>query len=48
VENCRVAWNSASDNESLTLSQVGNAATGKQNGQDRRLPLHKTAQLNIF
>jgi hypothetical protein len=45
---CRVAWNSTSDNENLPFTQVRNAATDKQNGEGRRLPLYKTAQLNIF
>jgi hypothetical protein len=48
AENCRVAWNSTSDNASLPLIQVGNAATDKQNGEGSRLRLYKTAQSKIF
>jgi hypothetical protein len=32
----------------LPLTQVGDAATDKQNGEGRRLPLFKTAQSKIF
>ncbi len=41
-------WNSTSDNASLPLTQIGNAATEKQNGEGSRLSLCKTAQSKIF
>jgi hypothetical protein len=47
-EDCRVAWNSTSDYKSLPLTQVGNAATDKQNGEGRPAATVQNSTVEYF